>query len=121
MRRLQTRGGGNLVAKLRHNEVGIEYTIVDLSELKETYKDFNFGHDWRLVLAFTWFAKLGEGVAAWMAATVYARATGAVFDEQEHKIFTPGESLQVAQDIDRSMPEMEAALREFMQRLSAKS
>jgi hypothetical protein len=114
--------GGNLIAKLRDNEVGVEYTIADLRELKETYKDFNFGRDWKLVLAFTWFAKLSDGVAAWMAATAYARATGgAVFDEQEQKIFTPEESLQIAQDIDRSLPEMEATLQNFMQRLSAKS
>jgi hypothetical protein len=56
-----------------------------------------------------------------MAATAYARATGGVvFDEQEGKLFTPAEALQITRDIEQSLPEMEAALRNYVKRISAK-
>jgi hypothetical protein len=57
-----------------------------------------------------------------MVATAYARATdGIVFDEQEGKLLTPEESLRVVREIERRRPEMEAALRSFVQQLSPKS
>ncbi len=119
---LADRGGGNLFAQLRDETVEIDYTIVQFSELKDAYKNIEFGRDWKVVVEFTWFAKLGEGAAAWMAATAYARATGGVvFDEQEGKLFTPADSLEIAKDIERSLPEMEAMLRNYVQRLSPKS
>jgi hypothetical protein len=114
--------GRNLVARLRETETSIEYGIYDFGELKSTYEHVNFGHDWKFVIAFTWSSDFIEEIAAWMAATAYAHATeGVVFDEQEGKLFTPEESLQVTRDIERREPEMKVALQSFVEGLSAKS
>jgi hypothetical protein len=112
----------NLVARLRDEETSIEYGIYAFNELKDTYQHVNFGHDWKYVIAFTWSSDFAEGIAAWMAATAYARATdGIIFDEQEGKLFTPDESLQITRDIEQRWPEMEAMMRSYVERLSAKS
>jgi hypothetical protein len=112
----------NLVARLREMETSIEYGIYDFVELKDTYKHVNFGHDWKYVIAFTWSSDFVEDIAAWMAAIAYARAVdGAIFDEQEGRLFTPEESLQIVREIERLQPEMEAALRSFVQQLSPRS
>jgi hypothetical protein len=112
----------NLGARLREAETSIEYGIYDFGELQDTYKHVNFCHDWKYVIAFTWSSDFTEEIAAWMAATAYARATdGVIFDEQEGKLFTVDESVQITREIERRQPEMEAALRNFMQGLSAKS
>lgn len=112
----------NLPAQLRETKTDIEYEIYDLNDLKDTYKGFDFRHDWQYVIAFTWVSDFSKEIAAWMAATAYARATGGVvFDEQEAKLFTPDKSLKIVREIERRQPEMEAALRDFMQQLSARS
>ena len=112
----------NLAARLPNEETSIEYGIYDFSELKETCKDISFGRDWRYAIAFTWSTDFSEEIAAWMAATAYARATdGVVFDEQEGRLFTPEESLQMTREIERRRPEMEAMLRSYVERLAATS
>lgn len=112
----------NLAARLRDEETSIEYGIYDFRELKETYKRVSFGRDWKYAVAFTWSSEFAEEIAAWMAATAYGRATGGViFDEQEGKIFTPDESRQITRGIEERRPELEAALRSYVERLSAKS
>jgi hypothetical protein len=112
----------NLVAYLRDEETSIEYDIHDFSELKDAYRHVSFGRNWRYAVAFTWSSDFAEEIAAWMAATAYARATdGVIFDEQEGKLFTPDESRQITRGIEARRPELEAALRTFMQGRSTKS
>jgi hypothetical protein len=112
----------NLAARLRDEETSIEYGIYDFGELKDTYKHVNFGRDWKYVVAFTWSSDFAEGIASWMATTAYARATeGIIFDEQEGRLFTPAESLEIACDMERDRPELEAALQRYVEQLSAKS
>jgi hypothetical protein len=112
----------NLAARLPNEETSIEYGIYDFGELKSTYKQVNFDHDWKYVVAFTWSSDFAEEIAAWMAATAYARAVdGVIFDEHEGKFFTPDESAQIVREIERRRPEMEAALRSFVQQLSPNS
>jgi len=112
----------NLAARLREEETEIEYDIHDFRELKDTYKEKNFGHDWKYAIAFTWSSDLAKAIASWMAATAYAwAADGVVFDEQEGKPFTPEESLQIIREMERDRPEMEVALQSFVQQLSPKS
>lgn len=112
----------NLVARLRDEETSIEYGIYDFSELEDTYQHLNFGHDWKYVVAFTWSSDFAEGMAVWMAATAYARATnGVIFDEQEGRLFTPEESLKITRDIEQRRPELEAMMQSHVERLSAKS
>ena len=112
----------NLAARLRDEETSIEYGIYDFRELNETYKHVSFGHDWTYAIAFTWSSNFAEEIAAWMGATAYARATdGAIFDEQEGKLFTPDESVQITREIERRRPEKEAILSAYVKRLAAKS
>jgi hypothetical protein len=112
----------NLAARLHGEEAEISYDAHDFSELKDTYKAKNFGRDWKYAVAFTWSSDVADAIASWMAATAYARATdGIVFDEQEGKLLTPEESLRVVRELERDRPEMEAALRSFVQQLSPKS
>ncbi len=116
-------GGGDPTAQLRGKNTRIEYNVLNLKDLRDSsYEDFNFGHDWKYVLAFIWGASFAEGAAAWMAATAYARATGGlVFDEQEGRLFSPDEALEVANDLDRTRPDMEAMIENLRQQiLSAK-
>ena len=114
--------GGNLLTQLRDKQTIIEYSVVDFSELKLTYKNVNFGHDWKYVIAFTWSSDFDEELVAWMAATAYARATGGViFDEHEGKLHTPEESVQILREIERRQPELKTLLQNHLQGLSAKS
>jgi hypothetical protein len=114
--------GGNLLTQLRDKDTMIEYSVVDFSELKQVYKNVNFGRDWRYVIAFTWSSDFDEELAAWMAATAYARATrGIIFDEHEGKLLTPEESVQITREIEGRQPELKALLQNHLQGLSAKS
>src|SRR5580692_8330919 len=114
--------GRNLAARLRDEETSIEYGIYDFGELRDTCKHVNFGRDWKYVIAFTWSSDFAEEIASWMAATAYARATGGIiFDEQEGKLFTPAESLEITWGIERRRPELEAVLRNYVEQLLAKS
>lgn len=112
--------GGHLQVQFGDKNTMIEYSVVDFSELKETYKNINFEHDWRNVLAFTWATDFKEEIAAWMAATAYARAThGVIFDEHDGRLLSPAESLGVVADLERSLPAKEAALLSFLQQLKS--
>jgi hypothetical protein len=114
-------GGGNLRVQLRDKETMIEYSVVDFSELEETYRNVNFGRVWKYVMAFIWSSAFAEEISAWMAATAYARATsGLVFDEHDGKLLTPAESLGVVLELERSLPEKETALQSFLQLLHQK-
>jgi hypothetical protein len=114
--------GGNLLTQLRDKQTMIEYSVVDFGELKLTYKNVNFGRDWKYVIAFIWSSDFDEELAAWMAATAYARATGGiVFDEHEGKLLTPEESVQTVREIERRQPELKALLQDHLQEFSAKS
>ncbi len=118
---LDQRGGG-LTVHLREKLTSFQYRIDDLNDVMSTYKNNNFGHDWKYVVGFPWITGFDELTAVWMAATAYASATGGVvFDEQEGKLFTPAESLQVVHDIERTRPEAEVALQNFIQQPRAKS
>ena len=112
----------NLVAYLRDEETSIEYGVHDFSEIEGTYNHVKFGGNWTYAIAFTWSSDFAEEIAAWMAATAYARATeGVIFDQQEAKIFTPGQSLKIAHEIERRRPAMEAMLRSYVDQLAVKS
>jgi len=112
----------NLAVHLRDEETSIEYGVYDFGELKDTCKAVNFGHGWKYVIAFTWSSDFAEEIAAWMAATAYARATnGVIFDEQEGKILSPEEALKIAHDTEQRRPAMEAIVRDYIDQLAANS
>jgi hypothetical protein len=119
---LAVAAGGNLLIQLRDKQTMIEYSVVDFNELKLTYKNVNFGHDWKYVIGFTWASDFDEELGAWMAATAYARATGGiVFDEHEGNLLTPEESVRMTREIEQRQSGLKALLQNHLQGLSAKS
>jgi hypothetical protein len=112
-------GGGDPTAQLHGKSTRIEYNVLDLKSLTDGLHDrVDFRHDWKHVLGFIFGGSFAEGAAAWMAATAYARATrGLVFDTQEVKLFSPDEALKIANDLDRSRPEMEVMIEKIKQQI----
>jgi hypothetical protein len=52
-----------------------------------------------------------------MAAAAYARATnGVVFDPEAHKILAPQEAAERVREMEKTLPAIEAALRNMVQR-----
>ncbi len=110
--------GGALTVQLRGKPVELQYRLEPFNRLRDWRSDVNFGHDWKYVLALPWIYGFDGVGAAWMAAAGYASATGGmVFDPQEAKLFSPDEALKIANDLDRSRPEMEAVIEKFKQQL----
>jgi hypothetical protein len=93
---------GFLPSYLQDRLTGFECNHWDPKEVIAGNPDIDFGHDWKYVLAFRWLgSKRDEAVAAWMAATSYARVTdGVVFDDQEGKLRTAPEALVVVRDLE---------------------
>jgi len=74
----------------------------------------NVGQEWRHVLTFRWGGDLNQLQSAWMAAAAYAKATGGiVFDDEEAKVHTAAEALEMVKDIERGIPIAEAFLRDL--------
>ena len=96
---------GFLPALLADIQSGFECYHDDSRELMETYADtpnLEFGRLWKHALSFRWGSLPHEGIAAFMAATAYARATGGVvFDPQDGNIMTPTESREVAYQLKK--------------------
>jgi hypothetical protein len=111
---------GFLPADLRDQPSGFECYHDDVRELMGTYGQIDFGQ-WRHALGFRTGSDIKELLAAWMAATAYARAAnGVVFDPQESKIFTPQQALDVTRNIEKDLPSFERAMREFAKKIGAK-
>lgn len=103
---------GFLPVRWGDNPTGFECDHWDAAELIAEYADINFGQRWKYALAFRWGADLRACVAAYMAGAAYAQATrGVVLDCEQGKIISPQQATEVARDIDRQMPEIEAAVR----------
>jgi hypothetical protein len=114
--------GGMLPVYLSEKRTAFECHHREPSDIFETYNDFDFGHAWKYNLAFISGVNFDAMLAAWMAATAYAAAVdGIVFNEEEGKLLRPTECIETIREIERSRPEFEAAIREFMQQLQAKS
>ncbi len=108
---------GFLAARLRGVKTGFECGHWLAEEFMREMADVDFGHPWKCVLAFRWGGDFDELQAAWMAAAAYAKATsGIVFDDEEGKIRTAAQAREAVQDIERSMPTVEAILQEVKKR-----
>jgi hypothetical protein len=93
---------GFLPSYLHDKLTGFECNHWNANEIMAENPDIDFGHDWKHVLAFRWLgSKQDEAIAAWMAATAYARVTdGVVFDDQEGKLRTAPQALEVVRDLE---------------------
>lgn len=112
---------GVLPVQLNERQTAFECDHWDLDDLVETYDDIDFGHRWKYTLAFRWTGNPYEGIAAYMAAGAYAKATGGVvFDCEEGKIISPERAGEVAGEIERQMPLIEEAMRRMRENLASK-
>jgi hypothetical protein len=83
----------------------------------------DLGPDRKFVLSFRWLgSKENELLAAWMAGTAYAQATGGVIlDCEEGRIFTPAEGRKLVYDLEHPSPAALAQMEEIKRRLTDKS
>ena len=103
---------GVLPVQLRDKQSAFECDHWNAAELMTELSDVDFGHRWKYVLAFRWTGNPYEGIAAYMAASAYAKATGGVvFDCEEGKIISPDRAGEIAGELEQSIPLMEEALR----------
>lgn len=115
---------GFLPSRLRGKLTGFECSHWDASKVMAEYHGVDFGHDWNYALALRWLgSKRDEMLAAWMAATAYARATeGVVFDELDGKIHTASQALEIVRDLESDDQHIvDAAVKEALRRLRSQS
>ena len=106
-------------AKLNDRQTAFECGHWDLADLVETHVDTDFGHRWKYTLSFRWGSNVYDGIAAYMAGSVYAKATGGVvFDCEEGKIISPERAGEIAFEIERQIPMIEEAMRRVREKLS---
>ena len=119
--------GGFLPMHLRGELTGFECDHFPADEFfraaRQDLPDVELGHDRKFVLAFRWLgSKESELLAAWMAGTAYAQASGGVIlDGEEGKIFTSIEGRKLVHDLEHPSPAALAAMEEIKRRLSEKS
>ena len=108
---------GFLPARLQDVQTGFECYNDHASALLEAYPKIRLEQRWIFAFGFRFGGNFNELLAAWMAATAYARATeGVVFDPQEGKLFTPSEAIEVTQRIEKDRPIFEKTMQEIIAR-----
>lgn len=108
---------GVLPARLNDRQTAFECGHWDLGDLVETYVDIDFGHRWKCVLSFRWGSNVYDGIAAYMAGSAYARASGGVvFDCEEGKIISPERAGEIAGELEQGIPLMEEAMRRMREK-----
>jgi hypothetical protein len=102
---------GFLPAHSGEEKTGFECYHDDARELLAAYSAFDFGRPWKFVLSFRWSANLAACLAAYMAATAYAKATdGVVFEAEESRILAPQQALDCTRQIEKDLPAVQAEL-----------
>lgn len=108
---------GVLPVQLNDMPTAFECDHWDAAELIAELSDVDFGHRWKFVLAFRWTGNPYEGIAAYMAGSAYAKATGGiVFDCEEGKIISPERAGEIAGELERGIPLMEEAMRRMREK-----
>jgi hypothetical protein len=103
---------GALPARLRDKVATFECDHWNAAELIAEYSDIDFGRQWKYALAFRWGSNVHDGIAAYLAASAYARAAGGVvLDCEEGRIISPQQAAAIAWDMERSIPMIEEAMR----------
>jgi hypothetical protein len=106
---------GFLPVQMGNTKTGFECSHWQADKFMREKSDFKFGHQWKYLITFRWGGDLDQVLAAWMAATAYAKATnGIVFDEVEGTSYTAMQAGEIVRDIQGGLPKVEAILREFI-------
>lgn len=102
---------------LNDKKTAFECDHWDAAELIAESPDIDFGHHWKYALAFRWGSNVHDGIAAYMAGSAYAKATGGiVFDCEEGKIISPERAGEIAGEIERQIPLLEEAMRRMTEK-----
>ena len=105
---------GQVHARLGHDDAGFECDQVDSAELMARHSDVDFGHPWKLALAFRSGPDLKSNIASWIGAVIFARVTGGeVFDPQEGKLYAPEEVLSSLREVERDIRQVEDELKKL--------
>lgn len=108
---------GVLPVQLRDRQAVFECDHWNAAELITELSDVDFGRRWKYTLAFRWTGNPYEGIAAYMAASAYAKATGGVvFDCEEGRIISPERAGEIAGEIERDIPMIEEMVRRMTDR-----
>ncbi len=103
---------GALPARFRDKGTAFECDHWSAAELIAEYPDIDFGRQWRYALAFRWGSNVYDGIAAYLSASAYARAThGVVLDCEEGTIISAQRAAEIAVELERSIPLIEEAVR----------
>ena len=105
---------GFLPVQMGNTKTGFECSHWQAEEFMRERSDTKFDHHWKYLITFRWGGDLDQVLAAWMAATAYAKATnGIVFDEIEGTSYTAMQAGEIVRDIQGGLPKVEAILREI--------
>ena len=104
--------GGHLPSQRGDDRIGgFECYHDPVREIFEGSPRVDFGRPWTYALSFRWGGNLAACASAWMAAAAYAEAVdGVVFDPQEGEIVAPARALEIAREIERELPRLEAEM-----------
>lgn len=112
---------GFVPATLNGKDAGFECYHDKAAEMMDHYGREYFPDRWAYALGFRWRGDLTEFQAAWMTATAYARATsGIIFDPEAGRTYSAAEAADVVKDIERSLPGIEAVIRETVEKMKKK-
>lgn len=101
---------GFFPARLGGKPTGFECYHDDAAELIESYPDIDFGRAWTCALGLRVGGNMSEVLAAFMAATAYARATGGiVWDGESGEVMPPDRAAEVTREFERDMPRLTAS------------
>jgi hypothetical protein len=100
---------GFLPAQAVGKTTGFECYHDDARELMTAYVGVAFGRSWKHALSFRWGGDLSECMAAYMAATAYAKATdGVLLDAEDGQILSPQKAIEQVREMERYLPSLEA-------------
>jgi hypothetical protein len=113
---------GFLPCQLNGQLTGFECYHDDPAELMRNNSSTDFGRDWKYALGFRWLgSKENETLAAWMAGTAYARATGGIVaNDQDTQLRPPAQSAEVVRDLEQPSKMYAEAKRELRRRRELK-
>ena len=109
---------GVLPARLNGKPVAFECSHWSFDTLMAETPGVDFVRRWTCAFALRWNGNFDESVAAYMAASAYAKAAaGVVFDCEEGKIISPARAREIALDIEKGKAGVEALVQQALERM----
>jgi hypothetical protein len=101
---------GHLPAMRRGRGSGFECSIIPLSELRDCYRDIDFGDAWSCAYAF-YFGTLSEAIGALMAVAACLTVVGGLASyPEDNRLLTADQAIQYARDTIPGIEDLEEQL-----------